>query len=238
MLEAMRTISGILLASCLSLHAADPAVTELMQSRDALRDRPFSEIVESATGRKVIPVDPARHGAILHHIGRALDETLRAFDDPAHPIHQSGRVNEASRHLEDVLRDRLSAIPGWTCAIPATAEGREQRAGYPDLRIETDTGIVIYLDPKLYAAKNRDSALRTFYYEPKALTGKIQANAIHLLAGIAHDESGTRLRLTGWELVDLSRVNVRVKIEFQASNRDLYAPETVVAQSSEQGDLN
>lgn len=234
----MRTISGILLASCLCLQAADPAVTELMQSRDTLRDRPFSEIVESATGRKIVPIDPSKHGEVLRRIGETLDGTLRAMDDPAHPIHHSGRINEASRHIEDALRERLNAIPGWTCVIPVTTEGREQRSGYPDLRIETDTGLVIYLDPKLYAAKNRDSALRTFYYEPKTLTGKIQEDAIHLLAGIAHDESNERLRLTGWELVDLSRVRVRVKIEFQASNRDLYVPEAVVAQSGEQGDLN
>lgn len=234
----MRTLSGVLLATCLSVHAADPAVTGLMESRDALRDRLFSEIVESATGWKIIPVDPSTHGEILLRIGRILDETLEAFEDPGHPIHRSGRVNEASRHIEDALRDRLNAIPGWTCTIPSTAEGREQRAGYPDLRIKSDTGLVIYLDPKLYAAKNRDSALRTFYYEPKALTGKIQETAIHLLAGIAHDESGEQLRLTGWELVDLSRVRVKVKIEFQSSNRDLYTPEAVVAQSGAQGDLN
>jgi hypothetical protein len=37
---------------------------------------------------------------------------------------------------------------------------------------------------------------------------------------------------TQWDLVDLSRFTVKLKAEFQGSNRDMYRPEAIVASSA------
>jgi hypothetical protein len=39
-------------------------------------------------------------------------------------------------------------------------------------------------------------------------------------------------KFTRWDLVDLSRFTVKLKAEFQGSNRDMYRPEAVVASSA------
>ncbi|MFM8364589.1 MAG: hypothetical protein ACKOAS_05485, partial [Verrucomicrobiota bacterium] len=71
-------------------------------------------------------------------------------------------------------------------------------------------------------------------YEPKTTTSKVHDDARHLLVGVHHNEArGGQLRFEGWDLVDVSRINVQLKAEFQASNRDMYRDETVVLKSAE-----
>jgi hypothetical protein len=204
----------------------------LVAHQDDLKDVPFGDVVMAATGKRILPVDPRRDAAILQKLGVALDATLLALNEPSHSIHLTGRVNEASRFIEDEIRKQVNLLPGWKCTIPRTTVGREQRAGYPDLRIVTDTGTVIYFDPKLYATGSRSSSLRTFYYEPRSLTGKIQDDALHLLAGIEHDgNKASAIRLTRWDLIDVSKLRVSLKAEFQAGNDRIYRSETIVGRS-------
>ncbi len=124
--------------------------------------------------------------------------------------------------------------------FPAHGRGKVQRSGYPDLRIiDVESKRVFYLDPKLYAAGSRDSTFRTFYFEPKNSTNKVRDDAIHFVVGFEHAtrETGSGSsravwKFTRWDLVDLSRFNVKLKAEFQGSNRDMYRPEAIVASSA------
>jgi hypothetical protein len=153
---------------------------------------------------------------------------------PTHPVHTASRINETSRFIEDDLLRACNATPGWTCSIPKTAAGIEQRSGYPDLRLVLEDGSVVYLDPKLSAAENRNSTLRTFYYEPKTGTGKVHDDARHLIVGITHNSAaGGTLRFTGWDLIDVSTLKVQLKAEFQASNKDMYRKENVIRSGRE-----
>jgi hypothetical protein len=204
----------------------------IVAHQDALRDISFADVVMAATGKRIIPVDRERHAELLQKLGRALDATLAALNDSAHPIHRAGRVNEASRFIEDEIRRQVNLLPGWKCTVPLTAEGKMQRSGYPDLRIVTAGGIVLYLDPKLYSAGSRGSSLRTFYYEPRALTGKIQDDALQMLVGIEHaGRDSSTLRLTKWDLVDVSKLRVDLKAEFQTGNDRIYRSEMIVGRS-------
>ena len=141
-------------------------------------------------------------------------------------------MNEASRHVEDRLLAELNKETGWKCSIPKNADGEDQRSGYPDLRLVMEDGGIVYLDPKLYDSP--ESTLRTFYYEPKTSTNKIRDDARHLLVAIRHSgKSGSDLRLISWKLVDVSKIQVRLKAEFQASNNDMYRAENIVGASKE-----
>lgn len=204
----------------------------LLQENRDLTGIPFSEVLASTSGKKILPIDAEADSAWLARLGAILDATLAELNKPTHAIHTAGRINEASRFIEDELLARCNAEPGWSCGIPRTAAGEEQRSGYPDLRLVLADGSIAYLDPKLHAAENRTSTLRTFYYEPKTTTGKVHDDARHLLIGVSHNGgAGGRLRFTGWELVDVSKIKVRLKAEFQAANSDLYREDTVVLQN-------
>ena len=201
------------------------AVRAVMQAAAELEDVPFRDVVHAATGRTVRKLDPARDAvdaAIIDHLARAA-ESVRAFlNAPDSPVRGLRRINEASRHCEDRLVKAL-ATDGFTCTPAPNAEGDAQRAGYPDLRlVHTASGRVVYVDPKLHEADSASSTLRTFYYEPRVLTGKIREDAAHVVIGFAHDGKDGAWTFTSWRLVDLHGFRVRLKAEFQASNRELY----------------
>jgi hypothetical protein len=217
---------------------ATKLINWLLEEERDLTGIPFSDVLAATSGKKILTLDPATDSLWIDKLSASLDRTLGALNTPSHPIHAVGRINEASRHIEDQLLKELNSIPGWTCSVPKTADGKEQRSGYPDLRLELEDGRVVYLDPKLYARNSRDSSLRTFYYEPKTTTAKVHDDAIHLLVGVAHNSGeGGSIRFEKWDLVDISRIRVRLKAEFQASNRDLYNNTSIVrSASSDSGD--
>ncbi|MFM8831357.1 MAG: hypothetical protein ACKOHM_10195 [Spartobacteria bacterium] len=203
----------------------------LLQDGRDLKGIPFSEVLAATTGKHILPVSP--DAAWLRRLAAVLDRTLAAMNDPAHPIHSVGRINEASRFIEDQLMAECNKEPGWSCGIPRTSAGEEQRSGYPDLRLVLEDRSVVYLDPKLFARGSKSSSLRTFYYEPKSTTGKVHDDACHLLVGVQHTGGeGGQIRFEEWDLVDVSKIKVQLKAEFQASNKDLYRNDTILLKSS------
>ena len=207
----------------------------LLDESDSLKGIRFADVIAATSGKKVIAIgakdkDDQR---VLAQIGTALDGVLAAMNAPDSKTRGVKRVNEMSAKFEDAILARLSALPGLECSTPPTAAGVRQRAGYPDLRlVDKATGRVFYLDPKLYAEGSRTSAQRTFYFEPKRATNKVNDDARHLIVGIEHDRGAEgAVRFTKWELIDLANFRVKLKAEFEGSNADMYRPEAVVGRS-------
>ena len=214
----------------------DQLIPWLLQQGPEMREIPFNEVIFAVTGKKVLPIDPQNEAdqRMLKQIGAVLDEVLKRMNAPESPLQGIPRINEVSSHFENLLRELFDTAPGFDCDFPRTSENRVQRSGYPDLRlIDLETRRVFYLDPKLYAAGSRDSTFRTFYFEPKVATNKVREDAVHLIIGFEHGpKSGGRWDFTRWDLVDLAHFKVRLKAEFQGSNRDIYQPEAIVATSA------
>src|SRR5216110_1808187 len=222
--------------------AVDQLIPWLLNEDQQLRGVPFSEVILDTTGKKVFrfdanePVDQR----VAKAISAACDETMKRLNATGSAIQNVDRINEVSSHFEDNLRELLNATPGLRCEFPLTNEGKVQRSGYPDLRIvDLESKRVFYLDPKLYAAGSRDSSFRTFYFEPKKSTNKVREDAVHFVVGFEHAPRKTASgspkatwNFTRWDLVDLSRFRVKLKAEFQGSNRDMYRPEAIVGSSA------
>src|ERR1700719_2165002 len=215
--------------------AVDQLIPWLLDEKQALRGIAFRQVIFDTTGKRVLPVDLKSdlHVKVIKQISLALTEAVRQLNLPDNRVHRAARINEVSSHVEDMLRQLLNATPGLSCDFPHTSEGKVQRSGYPDLRIvEVASKSVFYLDPKLYAAGSRDSSFRTFYFEPKIATSKVHDDAVHLIAGLEHEEKKDgQWRFTRWDLVDMSHFQVKLKAEFQGSNRDMYRPDAIVATS-------
>jgi len=164
---------------------------------------------------------------VVKQISVVLDEVMSQLNSSASVIQGIPRINEVSSHFEDLMRELLNKTSGLTCDFPKTSQGRLQRSGYLDLElIDQESHRVYYLDPKLYAIGSRDSSFRTFYFEPKIATNKVREDAVHFIVGFERHWKFTR-----WDLVDLSHFQVKLKAEFQGSNRDMYRPEAIVATS-------
>jgi len=62
----------------------------------------------------------------------------------------------------------------------------------------------------------------------------VRDDAVHFVAGFEHEpRKAGPWKFTRWDLVDLSQFKVKLKAEFQGSNRDLYCQEAIVATSAE-----
>ena len=228
---------ALLFSAPLALRAADlqPLVNSLMQSEQELSGVPFAEIVKAATGKQVIAINPTNSvdRELLAKIGRALDEVLVKLNTPDGPAQSKRRINEVSTLFEAALKAALNSIEEIGCDYPKLASGAQQRSGYPDLRlVDKKSGRIVYLDPKLFERGSRGSSLRTFYYEPRRETNKILDDAHHLIVGFEHDgKQDGAWKFLSWELVDLAGFRVKLKAEFQGSNRDLYRPDAIVGRS-------
>jgi hypothetical protein len=215
----------------------DQLILWLLDEDRQLRGVPFAQVIFDTTGKKVLPFDANNpvHQRVVKAIGAACDETIKRLNAPDSAIQNVDRINEVSSHFEDNLRELLNATPGLGCEFPLTTEGKVQRSGYPDLRIiDVESKRVFYLDPKLCATGSRNSSLRAFYFEPKRATNKVHDDAMHFVVGFEHEprEKNSAWKFTRWNLVDLSQFRVRLKAEFQGSNRDIYRPDAIVASGS------
>lgn len=188
-------------------------------------DVPFRSVIESVTGKQVLQVDPENEvdRSIVKATTRAIRESIAEMNADSSPARRESRINEVSRHFEDALQRIIHEMEGFSCETPKTQEGKSQSSGYPDLKIvHLASGRVAYLDPKLLNSGSVRSSLRTFYYTPRTNTSKVTEDAHHLLIGIEHDGNVGQWQFTGWKLVDLYDFKVRLKAEYQASNKDLY----------------
>lgn len=237
MIKQLFIITAACILSCQAQEKTDDnaLVKRLLAEDLGTRSFFFSQVVESSSGKKVIPFnkETPSHSVALEQIKVAINKAIITLNKADSPIKKLRRINEASRYFEDILLIEIAKHPELSCTIPVNAQGKVQRSGYPDMRIEhTTSKTVFYLDPKLYEKTSRSSSFRTFYYEPKTRTIKIQDDAVHLLLGISHDGNDGDWSFLDWELVDLSKFKVRLKAEFQASNKDLYRRENIIESSS------
>lgn len=233
---AVVAFAAVLPAESPEKQPIDQLIPWLLRENGELREIPFSKVIGEATGKRVLAIDPKNQAdqRVIKQISDVLNEVMKRMNAPDSPVQNLARINEASSHFEDLLRELLNRVPGLSCDFPRTSNDRVQRSGYPDLRlVEVATNRVFYLDPKLYAAGSRDSSFRTFYFEPKITTNKVRDNAVHLLVSFEHEaRNDGRWNFTRWDLVDLAHFKVRLKAEFQGSNRDIYRPEAIVATSA------
>jgi len=211
--------------------SADVALIKGLLKED-LSDRvfDFGLVVEAVSGKRVIPAgEQESSGRVIAAIEEVMLGLLVEMSGADSPIHGLRRINEGSRYFEDGLLENLDAMDGIVCEIPQTRDGAAQRSGYPDLKVTDEkSGDVYYLDPKLMEHGSVNSSLRTFYFTPKDETLKITDDATHLLIGIEHDGNDGNWKFLGYRMVDLSELKVRLKAEFQASNRDVYSESSVL----------
>jgi hypothetical protein len=215
----------------------DALIPWLLQEDAQVRGIPFREVIFDVTDKRVLAFNPKNETdlRVVKQISVVLDEVISQLNSPASVIQGIPRINEVSSHFEDLMRELLNKTPGLTCDFPKTSEGRLQRSGYPDLElIDQESHRVYYLDPKLYAVGSRDSSFRTFYFEPKIATNKVREDAVHFIVGFEHEKPAAEhhWKFTRWDLVDLFHFQVKLKAEFQGSNRDMYRPEAIVATSA------
>jgi hypothetical protein len=184
--------------------------------RNGLHDVALPVIIEALAGRRVVPWAGEERVAL-----EAVADAVRALVNRDGV--EAGRINEAGNAVESHV---LAAIreQGFVAGRPVAASGQVRAAGYPDLEA-TRGGHAFYIEVKVFSAATEDSAQRSFYLSPSA-DFKVTHDAHHLLIAVELAlRAGGRYGASKVRWLDLSRLRCDLKYEFNASNRDLYAPD-------------
>ena len=195
---------------------------------EAEADYSFAEVIQRTTGHKVITFNPANeaHATLLVRLKEAAAQAARSAR--AAKIDKA-RANEVGNAIESHVLKALNDA-GLVAQRPQTTGGRAQAAGYPDVEIASTPPC--YLELKTYNARTADSTQRTFYYSPSELT-KITHDAVHLLLAFEMEQRGkgdqTMWLPVRFKIVSLHDLKVRLKIEYNQSNRGLYTTERLLA---------
>jgi hypothetical protein len=184
----------------------------------------WSRLIRISTGHAVIPFDPSdkMHRELVGSLARAAAELVESANSTRMAGWGVARVNELGNALEEQFSRIFNDLGGlFQC------RGFSQSTGYPDRRITLEDRIVAYVDLKTFDSGSETSTFRSFYHQPRKARGKISTAALHLLVAFPHGpaEGGSgrySWKLEGSHIVDLAELRVKLKGEFQASNRDLY----------------
>lgn len=106
--------------------------------------------------------------------------------------------------------------------------------GYPDAEISDIWDRTTYMEIKATTRPDIGSA-RDFFFTPLSATSrKVTRSARHLLLGFILEEEikAHHFRTVGWKLVDLSRIKLSLKPEFNANNLEIYKREAILCERS------
>ncbi|MEM2991409.1 MAG: hypothetical protein QXQ02_09555, partial [Halobacteria archaeon] len=135
---------------------------------------------------------------------------------------------------EKVFEERV----GLKAGKPVTKSGKKKSAGYPDIQIEDKLGRTVYLDCKTYNTLTKDQTFRTFFFSPSE-DPKFTKDAFHLLISFelnTIERNGRRAFVPiSWRIYTLDKLLIQVKHEFNASNKDLYTKDALLAYGKVKG---
>jgi len=193
----------------------------------------FPVIVESSTGFKVFGVDKEKDTDLIDDIAsiaRLITRryykvfvTRETYRMVIKKVAKAFRPNEVGRVLEYEIYNTPKNFKVIKEVMPL------KQVGYPDIKLIDQTGGVTFVDIKATTRPDVGSP-RDFYYSTKEKTiEKINSDGLHLLLGFIIKEVKPEQFITvGWKLVDLSKIKVSIKAEFNADNLEIYKQEAVV----------
>lgn len=190
---------------------------------------PFHLVVELTVQCKIIPMSNSKEdGELKEKLIIAGNGVLRATKQN---FIVANRSNDVSTSLGNIFFKELEKV-GLQPSKPLTKAGKGQEAGYPDFQIRDNYDRLTYLEMKNSSPKNiYEGSPRNFFFKPSGNT-KITHDARHLIMGFINEElKPKKWRIIGWKLVDLYKVKVNFKPEFNTDNPKIYSKENIIAEN-------
>lgn len=194
-----------------------PSLLQAQPPNELVPAGALCEVVPALFGKTVLPYDQQD----ASELKTALKKALALIN--AQGI-EADRVNEVGNVVENHVLAALLAA-GFEAHRPIARSGKQRSAGYPDLEAHFG-GEAFYFEIKTYHPETEHSTQRTFYLSPSE-DPKVTHAAFHLLIAFAMEPTGEkkRYRAKSVKLVDLHNLPVKRKIEYNASNQELYGRE-------------
>ncbi len=188
----------------------------LTESRRIPPKVPLPEIILNLSGKRLLDWEGEDQAALVE----AARYVLSSINERGI---SAARVNEVGNAVESVVMDALRK-EGFETEIPESQSGHRKVSGYPDLSASRGERFY-YIEVKTYHPDNVKTTQRSFYLSP-SLDSKVVRDAFHLLVAftVLPADDGT-YRASSFKWLDLFDLKCKLKLEFNASNRDLYSTE-------------
>lgn len=197
-----------------------------------LKDIPFGLVIESISGSKVVPFNKKDKKDL-----ELLEDLKRIAQSAAQEMNKNGikrrRANEVGNDVEPFVKKALNK-EGCQADRPLTRSGKKRSTGYPDLEFIDKSGRTHYLECKTYNIENISTTQRSFYLSPSD-DFKITKNAHHFVFSFevyAARRSGkdNLYKCKAWKIIDITKLLVDVKYEFNSDNLRLYSKTLLLAE--------
>jgi len=205
----------------------------LKKMMEPIKDLPFSILINGLYGHKVLPFE-VNDEQVKTVIPKLKEACLLACKNAFEKGIIAKRINEVGNYIEPFVLKALNAV-GFKADRPLTKNGIHQSTGYPDIYFESENGLSFYFECKTYNKKSIDTTFRSFYVSPSK-NPKIIKDAYHLMIGfeIVKEQRGSNEVYVPihWKLYSLEGLRGQIKHEFNASNKDLYSLDTLIAEGN------
>jgi len=213
------------------------AIKIIKENQEFLENTSMRDIIEGSTGKKVITFDRQNHSEILEDLislGNIIKEkffstpiTRDLFQEWRDKKVNAFRNNEVGDYCEFLIKDTFDKNKTKFNEIKKIEHLRGK--GYPDLKALTNSK-VIFIEVKATSRPETGSA-RDFYYSiGSASDRKIDSEALHLLLGFITKQVKSGFSINGFKIVDVSKIRVRLKPEFNTDNVGIYSETTIIYQ--------
>ena len=189
-----------------------------------LKDIPFNLVIESLTGKKVIPFNPKNPEdnellgilkAVAVKAGKAINNSgiIRA------------RPNEVGNDIELFVKFAMEHY-NLNPDIPSGKSEKKKAMGYPDIVFYYNKK-PYYLECKTYNRKNIGTTQRSFYFSPSE-DFKVIYDTHHFIISYEMnvvDRKGNRdiYKCRHWKILSIESLSLDVKHEFNSDNKRLYS---------------
>lgn len=189
-----------------------------------VKDIPFNLVIESLTGKKVIPFD------FRDPTDKKLLDVLKSVAiKSGDKINEGGiiraRANEVGNDIEAFVKSAMQDY-NLNPDIPAGPSGRKKAMGYPDI-VFYHNDKPYYLECKTYNLENVGTSQRSFYFSPSE-DFKVIYDTHHFIISYemyvaGRERSKNIYKCKHWKLLSIESLSLDVKYEFNSDNQRMYS---------------
>lgn len=192
-----------------------------------LRELPLGVVVAVLSKHSVILFDEQdnKDQQILNILKKVADDVLATVNQQGI---EKNRPNEVGNAIELFVKKSLNKY-GYKSDTPKALSGKKKASGYPDIEFIDEFNQLNYLECKTHNIDKINDSQRSFFISPSK-DFKICQDAHHFGISFAMKAPVNKIyKIHSWRILDLGRLKLNVKHEFNANNRKLYADDMVIA---------
>ncbi len=196
----------------------------IKQMLNPLKDIPFNLVIESLSGKKVVPFD-FKDANDIELLGILKEVAVLSGEKINEKGVVSRRANEVGNKIEPIVKSAMQKHE-LNPSTPTGTTGKKKSTGYPDVLFFFENK-PYYLECKTYNFKNISTTQRSFYFSPSK-NFKVIYDTHHFMLSYEMFVDGRRggkniYKCKHYKILSLDTLSLDIKYEFNSNNKRVYS---------------